>query len=733
MTAIRWFQHAFNGGAWAESAHGRSDLTAYASALRVCRNFIPRVAGSVAKRPGTLYIATKKLPLETGRLIPFIFNREFAYTIELGHQYARFYKNDDTQITSGGVPVEVATPWSRDELDELQWAQNADTLVLTHPDYQPRLLQRSSDTSWALSALDFRYGPYLSRNEVESDVLAFQTGTDFFAKLLSGASAQIDFRSNPQTVNVTADGSVFEAGRDEGRLLVMGDGRLSNPESFFVGTIATVNDVDDADVDFFDGRQDDSTPKATVNWWMQAYYESSSKSRWPAVCTFAQERLWLGGGRSGVDRIHGSRLGSLEDFDFWSYADVDPPDGSPGNTGANEDQHTILDTSGIQVTLSYPEVASLRWLRPLKRSLVAGTSRAVFVVTPPETEGFSPLVVLDASPTAAGGSHSLPAQGIDQRLHFVSASKRRVTRIGFDLRADAFVPVDLTQLNLEILLPGAVDLDVAYEPEPILWLATEDGRLVGCTIDEDSHVLAWHDHTLGGLGVDQDWAEVESVAVIPSPTGDYDQLWLLVRRTVGGSETRFVERMDARLEAGDGPEDQRGVDARGAVYAGVPVSTYSVGLHLIGETVDVLADGAAESPQVVDGAGQIALASPAASIVAGLPYVGRVRSLLPVLQSRQGLSIGERYRCAEVVLRLVRSAGGRVGVGPAERPSFRPIAYRLPQDPLGSPPPLFTGLLRLPAVGEAGLDFALELEHSGPTILELSLWGALPDVSDSAQ
>lgn len=719
-------QRSFAGGAWSQSLSARSDHPAYNESLLVMRNAIPRVSGSARRRPGTLYIASTKFPTALARLIPLIFDEENAYILELGHLYARFYKQD-AQIQVLGVPVEIATPWEESELFDIQWAHDASTLILTHPDHQPRKIQRVDDVTWLISTLTFTYGPYLNRNEVEPNVLARQTGTIFPAKLQI-AGVAVTWRGATGSRTVTADGDVFDATRDIGRLILIGDGEddPAQPESFSLGRITAVASTVSATVEFFDGRVNEvpgGPQKVTLNWWMQAYYEGSAKFRWPSVCTFFQERLWLGGGETGSDLIYGSRIGAIDDFDLWGYSDIAPP-----ATGDNTDQHTILDSSGISLELSYPEVHKLRWLRGSRNRLVAGTSRAVFVVTPPDNDGFTPLAALDVSPTAAAGSHNLAAAAISERLHFVAASRTKLTRIAFSLEADAFVPADMNLFNQDILEPGVSDITVAFVPDPIIWLALDDGRLVGCIVDESQKVVAWHDHTLGGIGVDQDYAEVESVSVIPSADRKYDQLWMVVRRTIGGVETRFIERMDRDLRAVDTITDQRFVDARGAAYSGVPTNSYTVGSHLIGETVDVLVDGGAGAPKIVDGAGAITLADPASDIVAGLPYTVAMTGLPIVIETRFGISFGKIHRASELVIRLIRSLGGRIGFGHPGSVQLHPIPYRQVADPLGSPPPLFTGVLIVPTVGEPSLEARIELTHASPVHFEIAAVSALLDI-----
>lgn len=719
-------QRSFDGGAWSEELIGRSDHPSYGSAARTLRNFIPRVSGSCPRRPGTLYIASTKNPTEPVRLIPLIFDTENAYIIELGHLYARFYKQD-ARIEVASVPVEIATPWTQDELFELQWAHDADTLVIVHPNHQPRLLQRASDTSWLISTLEFTYGPYLSRNEVEPNIFARETSTQFAAKLDVGG-VDASYRGAASSRAVTANGDVFDATRDIGRLLVVGDGdTTAGGESFAVGRITAVASATSATVEFFDGRHETgSGPGPTLSWYMQAYYEGSAKKRWPTSCTFFQQRLWLGGGETGQDLVYASRIGAIDDFDLWSYYDVEPP-----SSGTNSAQHTILDSSAISLELSYPEVHRLRWLRGSRSVLVAGTSRAVFVIQAPNEEGFTPLAALKPNPTAAAGSHTLAAVALNERLHFVAASRDQVTRIAFSLEADAFVPANLNLFNQSILEPGVRDFTVAYTPTPILWCAIDDGRLAGCTLDEAQRVIAWHDHVLGGVGVDQDHAEVESVAVIPSADLRYDQLWMVVRRTIGGVEARFVERFDAQLRETDDLTDQRFVDARGEAYSGVPTTTYTVGTHIAGETVDVLADGGTDSPRLVDGAGAIELDDAASDIVAGLPQVARFVGLPLVTQTRDGISLGDTQRGNQIILGLIRSLGGRVGVGPPGEARMNAINYRLTEDPLGSPPPLFTGLLVQPGLDQPTLELSLAIEVSGPLNFEMAVIGAIEDTSSS--
>jgi len=63
-----------------------------------------------------------------------------------------------TAYSSGGTSAElyrVSNPYSLDDLDDLKFTQANDVLVITHPDYPPKRLVRTTDTSWALSDITF--------------------------------------------------------------------------------------------------------------------------------------------------------------------------------------------------------------------------------------------------------------------------------------------------------------------------------------------------------------------------------------------------------------------------------------------------------------------------------------------------------------------------------------------------------------------------------------------------
>ena len=141
MSRVSPLLSTFNGGEWSPSLYGRTDLARYANACKRMENFIPLVQGAATRRPGTRYVAPTKGD-GTVRLIPFEFSITQAYVIEFGAGYVRFYTNDG-QLLSGGSPYEVSTPYTANDIWDLQFAQSADVLYIAHPDRKSTRLNSS--------------------------------------------------------------------------------------------------------------------------------------------------------------------------------------------------------------------------------------------------------------------------------------------------------------------------------------------------------------------------------------------------------------------------------------------------------------------------------------------------------------------------------------------------------------------------------------------------------------
>jgi hypothetical protein len=102
-------QPSFAGGEVSASIAARVDLSKRAVAVERAENFIAKFTGGMDSRPGQRFVArAKSNGSTTKRLLPFEFNTEQTYVLELGDQYMRFH-TQGAQIVEAGKTVTGAS------------------------------------------------------------------------------------------------------------------------------------------------------------------------------------------------------------------------------------------------------------------------------------------------------------------------------------------------------------------------------------------------------------------------------------------------------------------------------------------------------------------------------------------------------------------------------------------------------------------------------------------------
>ena len=159
MADLRAYQPSFTAGVLSPALHARVDLAKFASGLKQGRNLFIHPHGGASNRPGLEFVSDlHDGPVEgfgaPRRLIPFQFNTEQSYILELGNFYMRFYR-DGGRILSGGSAYYISTPYSAADAKDIVYIQEADVMYLCHPLHAPRKLSRLADNNWTLSTVNF--------------------------------------------------------------------------------------------------------------------------------------------------------------------------------------------------------------------------------------------------------------------------------------------------------------------------------------------------------------------------------------------------------------------------------------------------------------------------------------------------------------------------------------------------------------------------------------------------
>jgi hypothetical protein len=315
---------------------------------------------------------------------------------------------------------------------------------------------------------------------------------------------------------------------------------------------------------------------------------------------YGRDRMWL----SGSDA-------------FTSFAVIDSQGNDVGDAGP------IIESFG------YGPVDTVSWGLSLTRLLV-GREQSIASARSSNFDqplSASTIVVRDCSDQ---GAQRLPAIKLGKRGIFVQQSGRKVYELAFNAQEMDYGDRDLTRLNIDVGLPGFVDIDHATQPDKMAWLPRGDGQCASLLYDVDDDVVAWW--RLQTLGV------IENTAVLPHE-GPEDISYFVVNRTVDGVTRRFIEKLAPRTSCLGGALNEQ-LDCA-LSYAGAPVSTLQHSF-LPNTTLTVWADGENIGTVATDSTGHFSMpdGQSHSNVVAGL-----AGAILSATTETAGptLSVGAQY------------------------------------------------------------------------------------------
>ena len=641
----------FTAGELSPRLEGRVDLQKYPNGCKTLENMIVQKHGPASRRGGFYFASEVKDSNKKTRLLPFEFSATQAYIIEFGDQYVRFYKNYG-QIQSGpfeevfdndfnkGSTFEVSTPYLEAELFELVITQSADVLYIAHKNHAPRTLSRLSDTSWTLAVITFLDGPYNSVNATDTTLgLSATTGTGvtITASAVTGINDDQGFLTT-----------------DIGRFIRFED--ASNKETYL--KITARADTTHVTADFIGPDASATTPQ--TGWRLGAFSDTTG---YPSVVTFFEQRLvWA----ATTTRPQSLFFSVSADFENHAPTDVDGD---------------VLDDSGFVYTIATDQVNTIRWMRSGK-VLSIGTAGGEFIVSQGDQNSpLSPTNTRVVRQTTFGSAAVTPPQ-VGNSVLFLQRASRKVREYVYQFETDAFTAPDLSILSEHITEGGIIEIAYQQEPDSIVWMARADGKLVGMTYERAQDVIGWHQHTIGGTN-----AKIESVAVIPSQDGSQDDLWAVIQRTINGSSVRYIEFLTNGLVEGSSNTEQATFLDSMLSYNGSPATTLFGLSHLEGQTVSVLADGAAHPDRTVS-SGSIILNASYNTVHVGLPYTSTLETMRIEAGAKDGTAQGKKKRIARITYRLYQTLGLKHGPTSSR---LDIIPFRSSADDMDEAPALFTG------------------------------------------
>lgn len=228
---------SFNAGELSPKIDTRIDVEKYRSGCRRLENMIPTKYGGAEKRPGLKYLDTSYNDTATIRLIPFVYSASVVYKIEMGNLYFRFFYGESVLLDESSNEVVIDTPYETADLFDIHYKQIGDVVWLVHPNYAPRKLQRTDAYTFELTEIDFRNGPFLTRNDLldpdnPSTTTLSCTATEpgQFGSLIASAAVFL-----PEH-----DGALFKLVHERGSIIATLDGSGTSSEITGKGDLSLI-------------------------------------------------------------------------------------------------------------------------------------------------------------------------------------------------------------------------------------------------------------------------------------------------------------------------------------------------------------------------------------------------------------------------------------------------------------------------------------------------------------
>lgn len=412
----------------------------------------------------------------------------------------------------------------------------------------------------------------------------------------------------------------------------------------------------------------------------------AASGNFPGSVAFNAGRLCFAGTASEPNRIYISRApNSLTGED--RYTDF--------TAGDNPADAIVLEENDMHGS-------RLQWITANRRVLAA-TERAAWS----DTGEVPTPATFDMRIIEYSGANSIQAQGTKEIIVYAGRNGKTLRALVWqnNNEGSGFVGMDISQHAAHLLTAGIKDIAIADYPYPLIWIATNDGSLLSCTINIAAGVIAYASHPTDG--------NVEAVAVAHQAGSDV--LYLVIRR----GTTRNIERLVMEDLVNADYTESHYLDAGELREYETPAKIIYGLSRFAGKKIQIFADGSPELPVEVNREGVAHLQAAVKKVHLGLPYKTVLSPNTPQVPAN-GTSFGKKRRIEQVKLLLYKSIGGKAGV--TEDKTERIITQRFGSYVLGSALEPFTGEVDITVSGNIDPEGKLVIVHEEPvpfTVLAL--------------
>jgi hypothetical protein len=680
---ITQFQTNFSVGELDPLLRSRVDLQQYQNALEEATNVLVQPQGGIKRRPGLEFIHSfGSSAADNFKLIPFEFSVTDSYLLVVTTGKIYVFKDGVKQGNINGLGNDyIVTPTiTAAMIDELQYAQAVDTLILCHEDLETLRLIRNSDTYWSWGPLpitnipkypygfttnmpNFTITPSATSGNITltasantNDTGTAQGGSSNTITLKSSSNYTSDDQPNGMFITLTGgtgNGHTrhIEDYNGTTKVAVVSPNWTQIPDNtttYKVEPFAPTTVGEYAQVTSTFGRAryvefvSSTSMKAVVevpffdtsaiiagNWESEHGYEDvwSSTRGWPRSATFHEGRLYFGGSKSRPNTIWGSKV-----IDYYNF--------SAGTGLDDESVEATINTNQLNSIVNIVASADLRIF----------TTGGEFVVIQSEDAPVTPSDFLVRPQTRLGAKPGVPIEDLNGASVFVQRQGKSLNGFQFGSGTKSYQVQQISVLSSH-LIKNPVDLAIRRststdEADRLFVVNGDDGSMSVYSILVGQNVIAPSVFTTGHNAGSASDGHFKAVAVEGS------DVYVIVHRSP--DQSGGTGALQVYLEKFD---DVLNLDS--ALYIGNGATTKQVS-HLKGLEVQIVNNGVVEAAQTVPNDGS---ASPPYTITlaatssghenhVGLNYTVQAKTMpaAPMLQSGSVQGVQKRVVQVDAVL-----------------------------------------------------------------------------------
>lgn len=438
-------QNNFSRGEIAPEFFARDDIAGVAK----LENMDVLSGGGLSRRAGLSSVATLS---DVVRIIPFSVGEDENYILAIGDYRATIMGGD------GSVVQSLVSPWARADISKLQYAQRFGTMILVHPDYQPRIIAQTA------SGFEIKSFEFSSNDDMTVNIP--------FMKFDDAAGITITVTSNEGGNNYATftTNENFWSGDNVGERLYLIDKQW------------VITSYVDAKVVVAYTNSTYTLPESPIADWFEAAF--GAYRGWPCSITFHQDRLVFGGSRSHPSGIWLSQVGNHHNFSVGTGLD-DEAIFLTLVSSRRQQIATVVSSDNLQILTSVGEWAiSNKPLTPSSVDIKQHTSVGSVV------------------------SRYLPPQKIEGQTVFVSGNLRDIRELCLDDLGENYNANDLCALSKHLM---NTPVDIAYNAsEHKLYVVMSDGTMSVLNYHSGLGISAWGKYTTSGV--------FKSIAVVDDTT-----------------------------------------------------------------------------------------------------------------------------------------------------------------------------------------------------------------------